>query len=190
VPVLLVTALAVSASGCAMDVDTFAMPEIKKPTWSFTQPDWNMSANKVETYERPIAQQDLIGADGRCAGEAPAAPAQALNFTAGPEAGRPGRPAPGLPPAPETAQPAARGVGLGMSECEVVHALGHTDRIEVANESGQRNVVLTYLQGPRPGVYRFARGRLVTIERGAEAPAPAKPEKKTARKPARKPTNS
>jgi hypothetical protein len=194
-PVLLTAVLASSASGCAIDADTFTMPELKKPDWStFTRPDWTMAAKKTDPLAHPIGQEDLIGANGRCANEmmAPAAQSpQALNFTAGPEAGRPDRPAPEVPAAPAPTQPAARGVGLGMSECEVVYALGHTDRIEVANDRGQRTATLTYAQGPRPGIYRFTAGRLVSIERGPEAPAPARPEKKTAKKPpVKKPSNS
>jgi hypothetical protein len=89
-------------------------------------------------------------------------------------------------------QQVVRGVGLGMSECEVVRMIGHTDRIEMtANERGQRAVVLTYVQGPRPGIYRFAGGRLVMIERSPEAPPPPRAEKKTVKKPPpKKPNNS
>jgi hypothetical protein len=47
-------------------------------------------------------------------------------------------------------------------------------------------VVLTYLRGPAPGIYRFTAGRLLSIERAPEAPpAPEKPRKATnAKKPA------
>jgi hypothetical protein len=48
-------------------------------------------------------------------------------------------------------------------------------------------VVLTYLRGAWPGVYRFASGRLVAIERApAPAPGPEKPQKAApkAKKPA------
>lgn len=192
-PVFLAAALGCVAAGCAVDSDTFNMPELKKPDLSaFTRPDWNVSPGKVDPLTRPISQQDLIGPDGRCANEAPAAePPHALNFTAGPDASRSDRTAPGLQPAPAPVRPAGPGIGLGMSECEVVYALGHTDRIESGSDRGQRETVLTYVQGPRPGIYRFAGGRLVSIERGAEAPAPAKPAKKTAKKPPpKKPDNS
>ena len=79
-----------------------------------------------------------------------------------------------------------RGVGLGMTECDVVRAVGHTDRMEIsANERGQRSVVLTYPGGERPGIYRFVGGQLVAIERTGEPPPTAKPPakgKKTAKK--------
>jgi hypothetical protein len=68
-----------------------------------------------------------------------------------------------------------------MTECEVVRALGHTDRIEIStDERGQRSVTLTYLAGERPGIYRFVAGQLVSLERSDEAPAApktAKPKK-------------
>jgi hypothetical protein len=70
--------------------------------------------------------------------------------------------------------------------------IGYTDRVELsANERGQRSVTLTYLQGVRPGIYHFTGGRLVSIERSAEPPAPPRPEKKNAKKPPpKKPANS
>jgi hypothetical protein len=148
---------------------------------------------KDEPKQRLVAADDLIGANGRCAGEAAPAPAPeaaaappALNFTAGPQAGSPAQ---GGAPAAATAPaaPVRSGVALGMTECEVVRVLGHTDRIEVStNERGQRSVVLTYPQGERPGIYRFVAGQLASIERTGEQPAApkgAKP-KKAAKPPA------
>jgi hypothetical protein len=70
-----------------------------------------------------------------------------------------------------------------MTECNVVRTAGYTDRVEIAtNERGQRTVVLTYAQGPHAGIYRFVSGRLASIERGPEAPAPAKPTARTKKK--------
>ena len=67
----------------------------------------------------------------------------------------------------------ARGVALGMTECELVRAAGPTDSIEIgANERGERTAVLTYPRGERAGIYRFTSGLLVSIERVAEAPPP------------------
>jgi hypothetical protein len=155
-----------------------------------TKFDLGLSAPKAardEPKQRVVTADELIGANGRCAGEAaPGAPAapQALNFTAGPQAG-PARQTPPPPGAPSAGAAARTGVALGMTECGVVRAIGHTDRIETStNERGQRSVTLTYLQGERPGIYRFVAGQLVSIERAGEAPAPlkaAKP-KKTAKK--------
>jgi hypothetical protein len=183
-------------SACAIDSDTFQMPELKRD-FTFVRPDWSQQATTNLT-QRPIAPGDLIGPDGRCAGEpVPAAPEspempQALNFTAGPEAPRPDRGGPPGPAAPPPLQQAVPGVGLGMSECEVIRMIGHTDRIELSTDlRGQRALVLTYIQGVRPGIYRFAGGRLVSIERGPEPPPASKPDKKTAKKPRpKKPSNS
>jgi hypothetical protein len=133
-------------------------------------------APKGEDRHRVVRADDLIDANGHCAGEAAAAP-QALNFTAGPQSGpAPGGPAP--PAANGNASPVRAGVGLGMTECEVVRTLGHTDRIEIStNERGLRIVTLTYLNGERPGIYRFEAGRLDSLERVDQAPGAAKSTK-------------
>jgi hypothetical protein len=177
--------LALALSACAIDSETFQIPELKRSEFTFVRPDWNVQARN-DFAHRPLTPDDLIGPDGRCPGEQfDQQPSQALNFTAGPETPRPDRGGPPGPVAPPQVQQTTRGVGLGMTECEVVRMIGHTDRIEMAaDERGQRAVVLTYIQGPRPGIYRFAAGRLITIERGPEPPPAPKPEKKkTAKKP-------
>jgi hypothetical protein len=75
-----------------------------------------------------------------------------------------------------------------MTECEVVKRAGAPDQIELGTtDRGERALTLTYSHGPRPGVYRFAGGRLASIERGAEPAAPpaaqAKPKKPAPKKP-------
>jgi hypothetical protein len=140
-------------------------------------------APKGEDRHRAVRADDLIDASGHCAGEAAAAAPQALNFTAGPQTGpaTPNPPPPGA--ATGNAPPIRTGVGLGMTECEVVRALGHTDRIEIStNERGQRSVTLTYVQGARPGIYRFVAGQLVSLERTGEPPPPPKARPKKAAK--------
>lgn len=78
----------------------------------------------------------------------------------------------------EASQTVAKGPALGMSECQVVTVLGQADKIELAaNERGDRTAVLTYTKGERPGIYRFVAGYLTAIERGAEPPVPAKPDR-------------
>jgi len=181
-------ALAFGLAACSGDSGWFSKPDL-----GFSRPDWNLLATKDAVKTRIVRPDDLISADGRCAGDVPvAAPGalsstQALNFTAGPQV--PGSevaaPPIGDPAAPAPA-PVRRGVGLGMTECDVVRAVGHTDRMEIsANERGQRSVVLTYPGGERPGIYRFVGGQLVAIERTGEPPPTAKPPakgKKTAKK--------
>jgi hypothetical protein len=71
------------------------------------------------------------------------------------------------------------GIALDMSECDVVQRAGRPDNIDISTDpGGTRTVVLTYASGDRPGIYRFASGRLRSIERGAEPPQPERPAKK------------
>ncbi len=113
--------------------------------------------------ERPITQADLIGPQGQCAGPGFA---QGATGTDGQPNG-----------APAFAQ---GGVALQMTECEVVQRVGAPDGMEFGNKDRERNVVLTYKSGARPGIYRFAGGRLYSIERVEEPPAPARAQKKSA----------
>src|SRR5215470_16405767 len=118
------------------------------------RPDWlSYSGHKEEFTLRQAGAADLVGPDGQCAG---------------------GRQEQAVDPA--TGTPAA-GISLQMTECDVVNRIGTPDRVDLgSNESGERAAVLTYTRGSRPGVYRFAAGRLTSIERGAEAP-PERPKK-------------
>jgi hypothetical protein len=112
--------------------------------------------------ERPITQGDLIGPQGQCSGPG-----------AGPASGGEGQPN----DAPVIAQ---SGIALQMTECEVVQRAGGPNGIEFGNNPGERNVVMTYTGGARPGIYRFAGGRLYSIERVGESPAAPKAQKKAA----------
>jgi hypothetical protein len=82
-------------------------------------------------------------------------------------------------------QPSAtpRGVSLEMTECEVVRALGAPQMTEFDPTSGRRTVVLTYTAGERAGIYRFADGRLYSIEASAETPPPPQAKKPAPKKP-------
>ena len=81
----------------------------------------------------------------------------------------------------------AGGIGLGMTECDVVRRAGPVDNVEIGTTPrGERSTVLTYMRGERPGIYRFVNGRLRSVERGPEPPPPPKPEKPK-KKPAKKP---
>ena len=123
----------------------------------------------------PIGPADLVDAQGLCAGMA-APPAEAAQ---GSDAGA---------PAPTVAPPAVPGaVGLDMTECEVVHALGQPQSVNFGtNERGERKVTMVFFAGERSGSYQFTSGRLSTLERGPEPPAPPKPEKPTKKKPVAK----
>ena len=174
-------ALALTLAGCSLDSGLFSKSDPKADaTFALNQ------APRGEDRHRAVRPDDLIDASGHCAGEAAGAAPQALNFTARPQSGpAPASPAP--PGASGSAPPVRTGVGLGMTECEVVRTLGHTDRIEIStNERGLRSVTLTYLTGERPGIYRFEAGRLDSLERVDEAPAApksAKPKKAAKNKP-------
>jgi hypothetical protein len=131
-----------------------------------------LNATAMRTL-RPVGPEDFVDGQGMCAGmPGPAAAAE------------------GGPPAAEGQLQMVRPVALEMTECEVARALGTPASAEAGtNEGGQRSLVMTYPAGDRPGIYRFVAGRLVSIERGPEPPAPAKPEKKPGKKaaPAKKP---
>jgi hypothetical protein len=192
----------VALGGCSSSLPTINdLNPLNRPYANpFAKTDNDYFTKRDSGVIRQIAAEDLVGPDGRCAFESvPAAPGpllsaptpaepaplpsasnRALYFTAGPRAGR---------TATASASPEVRmgpsGVALGMTECEVVRIAGYTDRVEInANERGRRSVVLTYLSGERPGIYRFVGGRLTAMERVAEPQAPRKPARpaKTAKK--------
>jgi hypothetical protein len=121
----------------------------------------------------PVAPDDLVDASGRCAG-AYVPPAESAGDQPGSQS-------------PMTAQQAAvpmipSPIALEMSECDVVKRAGFPERVDIgAGGRNERTATLTYVSGPRPGVYSFVEGRLKSMERGPE-PAPAP---KTAKKPAK-----
>ena len=107
------------------------------------------------TELRPVTAADLVGPQGQCAGAR-----QDTAATGG-------------------------GIALQMTECEVVGRAGAPENIELGTtDRGERSVTLTYTNGPRPGIYRFAGGRLYAIERGQEPPPePPKAKKPPVKKP-------
>src|ERR1051325_8382076 len=108
----------------------------------------------------PVGQDDLVDASGRCAGayvpptESAADQPGAASPTTAQEAGAQ------LIPSP---------IALEMTECDVVKRAGFPERVEIgANERNERTATLTYMGGPRPGIYSFLEGRLRSMERGPE----------------------
>ncbi|TMJ04584.1 MAG: hypothetical protein E6G97_06425 [Alphaproteobacteria bacterium] len=201
-------ALAAALGGCSMDLSGFSVAELNplKGNDPLRSEEYNYFYRRDQKSTGVVTAADLIGPDGRCAFDAaptyappgPAAPDsvaqtppadpinprsnQALYFTTGPESGAAAGAAPALPP---QVRSGPSGIALQMTECEVVRVAGYTDRVEIgANERGQRSVTLSYMSGPRPGIYRFLAGRLASMERVAEPPQPKKPQKpaKTAKK--------
>jgi hypothetical protein len=139
------------------------------PIWAKTTPTKLLVAS--------IGPDELVTADGRCAGTG--AEAATTDASASAEIDAVSPPSGGMGPA------LVGGIGLGMSECEVVRRAGSPENLNVATDQhGERSVVLTYMRGTWPGIYRFNSGRLVSIERVTE-PEPIKA--KRAAKPAAKP---
>jgi hypothetical protein len=116
------------------------------------------------TPERAVTAQDLVAADGACPGMA--APANAMADGAA-----------GAPP------PGGGTVALLHTECDVVRGIGAPDSVNISNNGrGDRVAVVTYLRGPRAGIYTFTGGRLSSVEAGPEQPAQPKTAKPKAKK--------
>lgn len=120
------------------------------------------------TPTKEVTANDLIGADGSCAGmPAPAGPADA-NANASSE---------------EQAAVVTAPVALGHTECDVVRAIAAApDDVNLSNNArGDRVALITWRHGPRPGAYTFTSGRLTSIER-VDVPPPEKPVRSTKKK--------
>jgi len=135
----------------------------------FATPEWaKFSGTGSAAGMRAVTQNDLLTSDGRCAvdpaamhstdGSAPPESADAALAGQGP--------LPGL----------QSGVGLGMTECEVLLRTGQPERFDSGAEGTERVMTMTVTRGQSPGLYRFRGGRLVSIER-IDVPAPPKAAK-------------
>jgi hypothetical protein len=137
-----------------------------------SRPDWlTYSGGKGEFALRPVTPADLVSAEGQCAATAPQTTAASPD--ANPDAA-----------APQEAGLLPGGIALQMTECDVVRRGGAPEQIQIgADERGDRATVITYIRGPKPGIYRFAAGRLTSIERAPEPPPTrAAPKSKSKRK--------
>ena len=157
----LLTALATALVGCGSAGDLLNRDAewFNRPSRIFT------NATQIETppltEQKPIAPDDLISAEGYCSGMAAPSDANALTETVAPAANAASAPA---------------GIALGRSECEVARYAGLPDNVEISNDPrGDRTAVLTYLKGPRPGIYRFIAGRLSSVDRAPVPETPTKP---------------
>ena len=165
-------ALCLAIGACASSPDTTPDPN-KKLSDVFATPDWAKFTGATATSQRATTPEDLISADGRCAGgpEVASVTTDGTN-PAGPEAT--GMPAPQAPTV-------SGGIGLAMTECQVAQRAGSPDQVDIGAEGQDRSVTLTYRRGPWPGIYRFRAGRLVSIDR-VEVPPEPKGKKQPAKK--------
>jgi hypothetical protein len=174
-------AIAAALGGCG-DLDA-GQPWFRKPL-NFTGQAGGYTFSDLEgaKLDRPITENDLIGANGSCVPMPAQVPPAPGNQTASPAS------APTI--APDSSSQLGEGVALGMSECEVVYRVGAPSNLELGkNPNGDRTAVLTYQSGPRPGIYRFERGRLMEIDSVAAPAPPPVTAKKTPAKP-KKPVNN
>lgn len=127
---------------------------------NLARPDWlTYSGAKDEFSLRAVTAADLVTQEGQCP--------SAENAPAPEQLGPDGAPVP------------AGGIALQMTECDVVRRAGAPDQVQIGgDETGQRAVIITYTRGSRPGVYRFASGRLQSIERAPGTAAPPTPKQK------------
>jgi hypothetical protein len=160
-------ALASAIAACSSDLGLNNVTLVPKPETLLRKPDWaTFSGGKSDFALRPVTAADLVNAAGQCTSESEQAAAD--------------------PTAAGAAPLVAGGIALQMTECDVVRRAGPVEKIDFGSDDrGERIVTLTYLRGPWPGIYRFAGGRLVSIERApGPPPAPAKQQKAPAKKPA------
>jgi hypothetical protein len=187
---------AVAVAGCSNSMfDKNEGGWFSKPVDIFAKPDWarpgNAKPNDLDN-NGPVGPDDFVGADGRCGAvmaqaPAPAAPADsAVGTMAGDPRHEPSPVAPAVPIAADAgAPPVLGGIALGMTECQAVQRAGLPGNFNIsAGDKGERQVVLSYLSGPWPGIYHFSEGRLKEIDRAPAPPAPPKapPKKKTTTK--------
>lgn len=178
--------LAIGLSGCA-NVNVLDQNE----RW-FSRPfDWSGQSGGYafselqETHNRQqaVAAADLVDANGGCPAP-PSTPMPAAPPTTVAEG-------PGvMPVAPTTDSLLGQGVGLGMTECDVVWRAGAPSSVQIgAGPNGGRTAVLTFNSGPRAGIYRFEGGRLMDMD-GVQTAATAPPVKKKVARTKKRPAPS
>jgi hypothetical protein len=164
---VVIAALIAGTAACSSNLSLNDVTLPGNPDSMRRKSDWtSFSGGKNDFELRPITAADLVGPEGQCA----AAPEQGFADSSGEGS---------VPPSPLL----AGAIVLQMTECDVVRRAGPVEKIDFGvNDRGERTLVLTYTGGSSPGIYRFAGGRLVSIERAPEPPAPPKAQKKPAAK--------
>lgn len=174
--VLAAFAAPVALAGCGSDVSQpwFAKPfDIggRSAGYSFSE------LSETKKQQRTVTSADLVDANGSCP-TAPAAAAPALAPVAG---GPPGPP--GVPGGDASSLVTDGGIGLGMTECEVVSRAGQPASVQIGSTpGGDRTAALTFSASPRAGIYRFVRGELTEMDAVA---VPAPPPQVAKKKPAK-----
>jgi hypothetical protein len=151
----LLSATALAACGGSMDsfTDVRLFPNAGN---MFSSRDWGRAPTAAEiSLTAKTTPEDYVDANGTCV-SAPTAAAE-------PAA-----------PGPNAAPLSTGGVGLGMTECQVVQRAGQPNSVDIGAENNARKAVLTYAGGTWPGIYTFVDGRLKIVDRIA-TPEPAKP---------------
>jgi hypothetical protein len=150
-------ALALALGACAMpDFDSFRRPDAT----TLFRP---RTVTNIKERTLPSATaEDMVDAEGRCAAASAAAEGGSAEQSA--------------------ASMLSPGIAIDMTECDVVKRAGAPDQVAIgANERSERTATLTYLRGARPGIYHFTAGRLTSMERAPEPPAPQKPARQQRR---------
>ncbi|QOZ77476.1 hypothetical protein XH83_19700 [Bradyrhizobium sp. CCBAU 53351] len=164
--IVALAAIAPLVAGCSSGTDLLSKDAewFQKPGRIFIK---NISIESPPlTPDKPVGAEDLVSADGACAGMTPPpGPADANASTTAPS-------------------PMGGTVALGHTECDVVRGIGAPSNVNLSNDAaGRRVAVVTWTTGPRAGIYTFTAGRLSSIEGNPEpqpVPRAAKPKKKHA----------
>jgi hypothetical protein len=153
----LVLLFAAALAGCGGSTDSFTDVRFFPNAGNmFGSRDWARPPTAAEiSLTAKTTPDDYVDANGACV-SAPAAAAEPA--------------AAGSGAAPQT----SGGVGLGMTECQIVQRAGQPNSVDIGAESNSRKAVLTYAGGTWPGIYTFVDGRLKVVDRIA-APEQAKP---------------
>ncbi|CAM5410690.1 Lipoprotein OS=Afipia felis OX=1035 GN=BN961_01666 PE=4 SV=1 [Afipia felis] len=172
--VLSVLVIAPIMSGCGGTLSDYSLKDqewFQRPGAIFGTKSLSLETPPLHA-NKPVTPDDLITAEGACPGMAPAGlPADVAAQQGDASAAQASAPV----------QPTGA-VALGHTECDVARAAGTPNNVNIStNERGERLAVLTYTQGPRPGVYTFTAGRLTAID-AVEAPAPVRKPKPAKRR--------
>jgi hypothetical protein len=160
-------------AGCSGASDMFSSDLLSKDAEWFSRSGRLFIRNiSIETPpltpNKAVTADDLVSAEGYCAGMAPPGGSNALAEGAA------------ASPPPSTTGT----VALGHTECDVVRGIGSPGSVNLSNNGrGDRVAVITYMQGQRAGIYTFTGGRLTSIERAPGAvvqPKPTRSKKKPA----------